>query len=307
MLQVHSMDPSICSAHAETRRMRPTGRWGPELGPGHPHPPSQGRAWDPEHPPSRILGRAPLSTLPGHGTQATLPSPAARLTPSLLTLHRARRADRYFWVPASRHSQHWPAALASCRPRQVGTPGSQPAGVASTGPTALASCRPKRLRAWHVSWRDRRVFCSQNTALRASSHKAAAGTPWRGSRGSPSAWPWEACGPAPTGAPTGGGSQLPPRAGGKHAHSGGPDASWRGSPGALGGGWRTQPAVKPGLGLCWRGATHTASPSVPGGPARPGALTPHAGGPSSRPGARPASRENRASDASPAAKRRDGL
>lgn len=55
------MDPSMCSAHAETRRTRPTGRWGPELVPGHSHPPSRGRAWDPEHPPSRILGRAPLS------------------------------------------------------------------------------------------------------------------------------------------------------------------------------------------------------------------------------------------------------
>ena len=189
--------------------MRPTGRWGPELGPGHPHPPSQGRAWDPKHPPSRILGGLPSPPSPGMAPRP----PCPRLQPGSLP----------------------PCSPCTGPGGQTGTFGSQPAGAASTGPAVLASCRPKRLWAWHVSWRDRRVFCSQNTALRASSHKAALGTPWRGSRGSPSAWPWEACGPAPMGAPTGGGSQLPPRAGGKHARSGGPDASWRGSPGALGG------------------------------------------------------------------------
>lgn len=152
------MDPSMCSAHAETRRTRPTGRWGPELVPGHSHPPSRGRAWDPEHPPSRILGRAPLSA-PGMAPRP----PRPRLQPGSLP----------------------PCSPCTGPGGQTGTLGFQPAGAASMGPAALASCRPRRLRAWHVSQRDRRLFCSQNTVLQASSHKAAAGTPWRGSRGPP--------------------------------------------------------------------------------------------------------------------------
>jgi len=119
------------------------------------------------------------------------------------------------------------------------------------------------------------MFCTQNTALQASSHKASAGTSWHGSLGAP-AQPWEARGRAPTGAPPGGGSRLPPRRQ-TCVCSGGPDASWRGSPGALGGSWRTQPAVKPGQGLRWRGAAHTASPSVPGAPISLG-LPPHTPG-----------------------------
>lgn len=147
-----SMDPTVRSAHSEMLRMRPTGGWGPELAWDTPTlPPGAG----PGTPNARPLGS--LGGPPGPGTaprSPCCPCPQSSSLPACSQQAGAQApADRQApWVPAGRHGLY--------------------------GHTSeLATHHPKRLRVWHVSWRDGRVFCTQNTALQASSHKAAAGTP----------------------------------------------------------------------------------------------------------------------------------
>lgn len=253
-------------------------RVGSGAGPGHSHPPSQGRAWDPEHPTSRIFGRQPH---PWHGTQVTsLLLPTARLPPCLFTASRGTG-------PCGQTGSLGPS-------RQVGP-------LWSTALARVCARHPKRLRVsegqTHVLHPEHcspglesQSLCGDTLARLPGGPRPALGGPRAGTNWGP-ARRWE---PTPSkaanlcvfrrarcqlaGEPRGSGWEL--------AHT----ACRRAWPG-------------PPLARC---CSHSITIS-PGGPDQPGAPTPHTGGPSSRPGARPASRENRASDASPAAKRGDGL
>ena len=168
-----SMDPTVRSVHSEMLRMRPTGGWGPEL------------AWDPERPPSRILGWPPR---PGHGTQVTLlPLPTVKLPPCLFTASRGTG-------PCGQTGSLGPSRQA--RPLRAHVCARHPPPQTAAG---LARFLEGWTRVLHPE------HCSPGLESQSRCRDTLVWLP-----GAP-AWPWEACRPAPMGAPLGGGSRLPPR------------------------------------------------------------------------------------------------